>query len=250
VTRELAAARLQSDVVAAVSHEFRTPLTTLRQLTEALTDDRLPSESRRHTYYAALARQTDRLRRLVESLLDFGRLEAGSSPYRMVPLDAMPFVRGVTAEFAAESAARGVDVDIQTSGADALVLADREALANALWNLLDNAVKYSPDCRTIAVVVECESNRVAIRVRDRGFGIPPGEQRQIFGRFVRGSRAKADGIKGTGIGLSIVQHVVAAHGGDVQVQSEPGTGTTFTIWLPMAPVAREKQNSVSWQESS
>ncbi len=232
MSREMAAARLQSDFVAAVSHEFRTPLTTLRQLTEILGDNRLASESRRHTYYAALARQTDRLQRLVESLLDFGRMEAGSSPYRFEPVEVMAFVRTVSAEFAAESMARGSDIDIQISGSEASVNADRDALANSLWNLLENAVKYSPGCRTIWVVVDSDPDRVAIRVRDQGFGIPREEQGRIFEKFVRGARATTDRIKGTGIGLSIVQHVVAAHGGEVEVESEPGAGSTFTMWFP------------------
>src|SRR5262249_33141522 len=93
VTRELAVARLQSDFVSSVSHEFRPPLTTLRQLTEILNDGRITQEERRRNYYQAMARQTERLHRLVESLLDFGRMEAGNSPYRLEPLDACAFVR-------------------------------------------------------------------------------------------------------------------------------------------------------------
>jgi signal transduction histidine kinase len=233
VTRELAVARLQSDFVSAVSHEFRTPLTSLRQLTEILLDRRITDEERRHTYYAALARQTERLHRLVESLLDFGRMEAGASPYRFEALEACSWIRSVAEQFESEVAGRGYHVEINTNGAVATIAGDREALANALWNLLDNAVKYSPESRTVWVNVEREEGRLAIRVRDQGLGIAPGEQKEIFRKFVRGSGAKVEGIKGTGIGLAMVNHIVKAHGGEVSVESQPGAGSTFTVLLPV-----------------
>jgi len=233
VGRELAVARLQSDFVAAVSHEFRTPLTSMRQLTEILTDGRVAAEERRLDYYRALGRQTDRLQRLVENLLDFGRMEAGTSPYRLEPLDACALVRTVIDDFGHDAAGRGVHVDLEMAEGAAIVAGDRDALTNALWNLLDNAVKYSPDCPTVWVTVERSAGRLLIRVRDRGLGIPREEQRTIFDRFVRGTRARTEGIKGTGIGLAMVRHIVRAHGGEVDVDSAPGTGSTFTIGLPM-----------------
>jgi signal transduction histidine kinase len=233
MARELAVARLQSDFVSAVSHEFRTPLTSLRQLTEILNDDRIVNEDRRRTYYQALARQTERLHRSVESLLDFGRMEAGTSPYRVEPLEACAFVRAVVGEFEMEAAGRGYHVELDVNGARTTITGDREALTNALWNLLDNAVKYSLECRTVWVAVEREDRRLAIRVRDKGLGIPAGEQKEIFRRFVRGAAAKAGNIKGTGIGLAMVHHIVKAHGGEVCLSSEPGSGSTFTVLLPI-----------------
>ena len=233
VARELAVARLQSDFVSAVSHEFRTPLTSMLQLTEILNDGRLASEDRRRTYYQALTRQTERLHRLVESLLDFGRMEAGTSPYRMEPLDACAFVRSVVEDFEAEAVGRGYHVELELNGTKSVIAADRAALTNALWNLLDNAVKYSPECRTVWVDVERDGPLLAIRVRDHGLGIPGDEQQDIFRKFVRGTAAKAENIKGTGIGLSMVQHIVTAHGGKVRLSSAPGAGSTFTLLLPV-----------------
>jgi signal transduction histidine kinase len=233
VMRELAVARLQSDFVSAVSHEFRTPLTSLRQLTEILSDGRIASEDRRQAYYQALARQTERLHRLVEGLLDFGRMESGTSPYRPQPLDGCAFVRAVVEEFEAEVSSRGYHVELAVNGTSATIAGDREALTNALWNLLDNAVKYSIECRTVWVSVEREARRLAICVRDRGLGIPAAEQKEIFRKFVRGMAAKSQNIKGTGIGLAMVQHVVTAHGGEIRVASEPGAGSTFTMLLPI-----------------
>jgi signal transduction histidine kinase len=231
VSRELAVARLQSDFVAAVSHEFRTPLTTLRQLSEMLADRPNASEERRVAYYGALRRQTERLHRLVESLLDFGRMEAGSSLYRFTPVNASSFVRDVVGQFSAESAAvHRIDVDV---AGDAVISGDREALANVLWNLLDNAIKYSPTAEAVRVEVTVEGAHLAIRVRDDGFGIPHGEQRDIFGKFVRGAFARAQGIRGTGIGLAMVHHIVESHGGRITVDSVPGQGSTFTMLLPI-----------------
>ena len=232
VSRELAVARLQSDFVSAVSHEFRTPLTSLHQFTEILVeDDDLPVAERR-SFYEALARATRRLTRLVESLLDFGRMEAGARPYRLEPLDAAQFAAAVAAEFRQEVSAQGFLIECHTPAGAVPVRADKDALAQALWNLLDNAVKYSGDSRTVRLEVE-RNEEVIIRVRDQGLGIPASEQKQVLRKFVRGSAAKACGIKGTGIGLTIVRHIVEAHGGRLALESEPGKGSTFTILLPI-----------------
>ncbi|MGH9554913.1 MAG: histidine kinase dimerization/phospho-acceptor domain-containing protein, partial [Terriglobales bacterium] len=162
VTRELEVARLQSDFVSAVSHEFRTPLASLRQLSELLTDDRVPSEKRRQEYYQALRRESERLYRLVETLLDFGRMEAGARQYRFELLETESFFRSVAEEFAQEAGGRGYHVEIAQQGRLPRVHADREALTRALWNLLDNAVKYSPQNKTVWADAACENGQVAI----------------------------------------------------------------------------------------
>jgi signal transduction histidine kinase len=235
VSRELAVARLQSDFVAAVSHEFRTPLTTMGQMTEMLIDGRAPDDARQRRYLLALSRQTDRLRRLVESLLDFGRMEAGTSPYRRQPLDVSEWIGTVVEQFRQDSASRGHRIHLRLSTGRTNILGDRDALTNALWNVLDNAVKYSPNAADVWIDVHRSQEQIAIEVRDAGLGIARDEQRDIFRRFVRGTRAKADNISGTGIGLAIVRHVVAAHDGDVTVRSAPDEGSTFTLTLPAAP---------------
>jgi signal transduction histidine kinase len=231
VSRELAAARLQSDFVSAVSHEFRTPLTSMRQFTEMLVEDEnLPAEKRR-AYCAAQERATRRLSRLVESLLDFGRMEAGARPYRLERLDVGRLIKATAEEFMQENNSASLAIDWSVPDDGPMVKADREALAQALWNLLDNAVKYSGDNPVVHLEVEA-GNPVAIRIRDRGVGIPPSEKERIFRKFVRGSGAITCGVKGTGIGLAMVKHIVDAHGGKVLVASEPGQGSTFTIVLP------------------
>jgi signal transduction histidine kinase len=181
-----------------------------------------------------MQRETDRLQRLVEGLLDFARMEAGALEFHRVPLVVGDLVREVVAQFREALAADGWTVEL----ADELtgpvrVCADAEALSRALWNLLDNAAKYSPDHRTVWVTVRREDGAVAIAVRDRGLGIAPAERAAIFDKFVRGASAGRVGTKGTGIGLAMVRHIVRAHGGTVAVESEPGAGSTFTLRLPV-----------------
>ena len=237
IERELAVARLQTDFVAAVSHEFRTPLTSLKHVTELLEeDDGLPpgpEQERRKTFYSALSRNTERLHRLVESLLDFSRMETGRKPWNFELMDAGTMVSGVAAEFQKEVASSGVEVDVAIEQAGAYSLkADAAALGHALWNLLDNAVKYSPQSRSVHVVVGRHPRGVAISVRDEGLGIPVQERREIFRKFVRGRKATELGIKGTGLGLALVAHIVSAHGGAIEVESEEGKGSTFRLVLP------------------
>jgi signal transduction histidine kinase len=236
VSRELAVARLQSDFVAAVSHEFRTPLTSLRQFTDMLREQPTLDEGRRRVAYDAQSRATDRLTRLVETLLDFGRMQVGARRYVFEPVDCKELVGRVVDDFRGEARATGHDVDFRATG-DACIDIDDEAMSRALRNLLDNAVKYSPEPSRVEVGLDHRNGEVLISVRDRGIGIPYHERGEIFAKFHRGEQARIRGIKGTGIGLAMVDEIVAAHHGRVDVDSEPGRGTTFTIALPVRGVA-------------
>jgi signal transduction histidine kinase len=224
---------MQSDFVAAVSHDFRTPLTSLRQYSELLASGRVASDEHRRKYYGFLVQESQRLQRLVEGLLDFGRMEAGAKEFNLEPLPARPWVEEVTAEFQREVEEDGYQVDVDWRGPDVTLSADRMAMSQALWNLLDNAVRYSPDSRTVGVEVERETRHLLIHVRDRGLGIKPEERRKIFEKFVRGSAALCRSTEGTGLGLTMVRHTVEAHGGTISVESEPEQGSTFTISLPV-----------------
>ena len=232
MTRELETARLQSDFVAAVSHEFRTPLTSLRQFTDLLADGRQSSQEDRDQYYGALRRGTQRLTRLVENLLDFGRMDAGSHEVILQAVPAKDLVQRVVAEFQEEVQNRGYQVGLAWHGDEAVVHADATALERALWNLLDNAVKYSPRSRTIWVRGDVEDGRLVLSVRDQSIGIPKDEQSEVFRKFVRGAAATASAVKGTGLGLTLVRQIVEAHGGQVRLESRPGEGSTFSIVLP------------------
>jgi signal transduction histidine kinase len=231
VARELAAARLQADFVATVSHEFRSPLTSMKHLLEMLEDGAVPGEERRQRYYRVLSGETERLRQLVENLLDFRRMEEGKIEFRLEPLDASGLVEQVAEDFGAQLASRDRLV-VSLDGRETRVKGDRAALGRALLNLLDNAAKYSPETAPIHLGLTVDREHVLISVRDQGPGIPPGERKAIFGKFYRGAGAAKSGVKGTGIGLATVSHIVRAHHGEIRLNSIPGEGSTFTIELP------------------
>ncbi|MBI3681173.1 MAG: hypothetical protein HY235_12355 [Acidobacteria bacterium] len=232
VAREFALARLQSDFVSAVSHEFRTPLTTIRQLTEMLHKRRVPDEAKRDEYYDLLGRESERLQRLVEDLLDFRRMEAGAIEFSFEPLDPAGLLRGVVADFQQRAGPEGYHVELTAASDVPPIRGDRASLRRAVWNLLENALKYSPGCRTIWVELGEHAKQVAIRVRDQGIGIPLNEQASVLKKFVRGREAKSANIPGTGLGLAMVHQIVRSHGGRVEVRSRPGEGSTFTLLLP------------------
>jgi signal transduction histidine kinase len=246
VSRELAVARLQADFVSAVSHEFRSPLTTLRSISEMLERGRVPSQERKQRYYELLARETARLHRMVEDLLDFGRMEAGVHRYQLRPADAAALVSQTISEFQEEHSAAGFEIEL--SGVrSAPVMADAEALRRAVRNLLDNAAKYSPNSQRIEVEVRVEDGQVCIAVQDHGMGISPEDLKRIFRKFERGAAAKASSIRGTGLGLAMVHAIVRAHHGTVRVESEVNCGATFTLSLPCASAAEQ---GMAWHASS
>jgi signal transduction histidine kinase len=230
--REFALARMQSDFVSAVSHEFRTPLTSMRLITEALVDARIPDPQRLGDSYESLARATQRLHRLVEDLLDFRRMESGAVEFHMQSMNASLAVLSVAEEFRKEVVEHGFTIRVNAEAA-ARIRADESAFSRALWNLLDNAAKYSGYCRDIEVSLKRDGANMCVSVADGGIGIAPEDRGRLFTKFYRGAEARRSGIPGTGIGLAMVAQIAAAHGGGVSVVSEPGRGSTFTMSLPL-----------------
>lgn len=230
VSREVTLARLQADFVSAVSHEFRTPLASMRLLSELLAAGRVPFETRRQQYYESLAAESRRLQRLVEHLLEFGRLEAGSRPYHIEPVDPRALMESVVADFLSRLGPSNCRIEVGGE-AEAPVLADRNAMTLVLHNLIDNAVKYSGG-RSVRLYCEPEGDRIAFSVSDEGPGISADDQQRIFQKFVRGASAAATNVKGTGLGLAIVKLIVSGHGGEIRVNSQPAGGSIFTVILP------------------
>ncbi|MCX6559377.1 MAG: HAMP domain-containing sensor histidine kinase [Candidatus Aminicenantes bacterium] len=236
VKRELEIARLRADFVSTVSHEFRSPLTGIRQLGSMLLDGRVPDSEKQRGYFKMIVQESDRLSRLVENILDFSRMEEGRKEYRFAPLDPTPWLRTVVADFVTEFAANGAAVEADIPDGLPLISADREALGSAVRNLLDNAVKYSPGSKTVWLDAGAEGDAVKISVRDKGVGISEHDQKHIFDRFYRAEAEISKRVKGVGLGLSLVKHVVTAHGGTVECRSRAGEGSDFIIRLPAAPV--------------
>jgi signal transduction histidine kinase len=225
VRREAEFSRLQSEFVATVSHEFRSPLTGIRQLAELLDSDIVKTGDRRGEYYRLILQESDRLAHLVENLLDFSRLEAGRKQYRMEAIDSSAWL--------VETAAGSRNPRLRTEIPAGLpaVRGDRAALASAVGNLMDNAMKYSPPETAVHLAAHAVGGRLSISVTDHGPGIAPEEQARIFERFYRGGGELSKQVKGAGIGLSLVKRIVEDHGGNVAVMSRPGVGSTFTIDL-------------------
>ncbi|HXS97836.1 MAG TPA: ATP-binding protein [Candidatus Limnocylindrales bacterium] len=232
LNREFAVAQLQSDFVAAVSHEFRTPLTSIRQLTEMLARGRMPNEQHKQRAYELMLGESDRLRRLVDALLDLRRMQARQYEFRSEKLEAAEWSRAVAEEFQGTVRESGYLVEFRAPDEPLPIRGDREALGGALWNLLDNAVKYSPAAKQVEVSVSSRNGRVEVQVRDYGSGIAKEDLKHVFARFYRGANARRDGAGGTGIGLATVKEIVEAHGGTVLVRSEVGSGSEFTMVLP------------------
>jgi signal transduction histidine kinase len=237
VNRELRVARLQSDFVAAVSHEFRTPLTAMCHLTELLEDGQA-APGRVAQYHRVLAKESRRLHAMVESLLDFGRIEAGRRTYELTEIDAVSFVTEMVREFReqrAEDAPRLHLMPPESNEAPLLIHVDRGALTVALRNLIDNAIKYSPATGNVTVSVKPDGRFVGISVDDKGPGVSKVETHEIFRKFTRGAAARTMNVKGTGIGLTLAAEIVRAHGGRLELTSEPGRGSRFTTFLPLQP---------------
>jgi len=222
---------VRRDFVANVSHELKTPIGALALLAETLasTDD---SETAR-VLSDQLLRETDRLVRIVDDLLDLSQIEAQEAPTRdRVPVhvlleDAVERVRPL-------ALARGMTLRYVPPPMNLAVNCDRTKLLGAVTNLLDNAIKYSDEGRTVELRSERDADQIVIVVRDHGIGIPSRDLERIFERFYRVDKARSRVTGGTGLGLSIVRHVAQVHGGDVTVESAEGEGSTFRLALPLA----------------
>ena len=227
----------KSDFVAAVSHEFRTPLTAMCHLAEMLEGGGTPPD-RLLLYYQAIGRESRRLHAIVERLLDFGRIDAGRRGYQFVDTDATEFVNHVVADCRDHEPSSAHRIDWQApsdQARDAVrIRADRDALAIALRNLLDNASKYSPESSMVRVSIEQRGAFVGIAVEDEGVGIPKdssSDLSQVRPRLA----ARTLNVKGTGIGSTIAERIVKAHGGRLDLESKPGRGSRFTAFLPIQP---------------
>jgi two-component system, OmpR family, phosphate regulon sensor histidine kinase PhoR len=232
--RHLRVARLKTDLVAAASHELRTPLASMRVLVDGLLADTHVDAAKTREYLEMMAVENARLSRLIENFLTFSRLDRGRYPFAIVPAEPSAIVTSaVEAVRDRLPATSTLEVDVEPTLP--LVMVDAEAVGTALVNLLDNALKYTPDLKKI-IVRACRDGDgfVQFVVSDNGIGIPVREQRRIFRRFYRVDQRLARETGGVGLGLSIVELIARGHGGTVTVRSEPGEGSTFTMRVPRA----------------
>ncbi len=233
IRRERRANELKSDFISNVSHELKTPLSIITMFGEMLANGRTKSAEQATEYAEIIFRESVRLDRLIENVLDFAKIERGMGVYEFAEADLAEVVTRAV-DLAArrlQTAEMTIDVDLQSDLP--LVKLDANALTLAVLNLIDNAIKYAATGKRIALKLERTDQRVVLSIRDWGPGIDRDEQLRIFERFYRAKAMRLRPIRGSGIGLALVQHIARAHGGDVSVTSTPGDGATFQLWLPI-----------------
>jgi signal transduction histidine kinase len=233
VSRELALAKLKSDFVSNVSHELRTPLSLIRLYAETLELGRLSSPGKHQEYYEIIRKESERLSSLINNILDFSRIEAGKKEYSFRETDMADLVRSTLDSYRFEIEQSGFQFEQKIDNNLPPLRVDREAIARSLLNLVNNAVKYSATEKYLGVHLYQRNGGVNLEVVDHGIGIPLKEQLKIFEKFYRVGDPLVHNTKGSGLGLSLVRHIVQAHGGVVAVESAPGRGSKFIITLPV-----------------
>ena len=234
VSKEMALARLKSDFVSNVSHELRTPLALIRLYAETLELGRITTEEKKQQYYCIIRKESERLTALINNILDFSRIEAGRKEYEFRKTDIAELVRNTLDSYRYQIEQQGFAFEENIDSNLPAVPVDREAIARALVNLVNNALKYSTDEKFLGVSLYRENGVVKLEVADHGIGIERRDQSKIFEKFYRAGDPLVHNTKGSGLGLSLVRHITQAHGGEIAVESTPGKGSRFILSLPLA----------------
>ncbi|MET0593947.1 MAG: ATP-binding protein [Polyangiaceae bacterium] len=230
VRREANLSKLQSDFVSKVSHELRTPLTSIRMFTETLQLRRGDTELENRCV-EALGKESLRLQTLIDRLLEWGRMESGRRSFVKRETDVKKVVEAAIHAFEPVREQREVSLEVDIAPNLPVIMADHDALVDAVVNLLSNAYKYGGDPRRIVVSANSHESKVRISVKDNGGGIPHSEHKRIFQKFYRVDDRLAREKEGSGLGLAIVEHIIRAHGGRIELESAPGKGSTFSLIL-------------------
>ncbi len=233
VVHEMEVLKIKSDFVSSVSHEFKTPLTSIKTLTERLMAGKVKDKARMNRYFSVISQDTDKLTRLVGNILDFAKIEEGKKEYDFEETDMSKWLDQTIENFRNENLQREIKINTRIPADIYYLKIDKNALAMAINNLLDNAIRASTKKNEIEVIVNKNENSLIIKVKDYGIGIPHGELDKIFEKFYQGSNAIRLSTKGTGLGLTLVRHTIEAHGGEVLVESKINQGSTFTLLLPI-----------------
>jgi len=233
VAREIESARTKADFAANVSHELRSPITHIRLKGEALQLGLCFNDEERQDHYDAIVRESERLSRLVDNVLDFSAIERGAKRYIFRPEDVKSLLEGTMLSITGSFEIANATIELELDDALPVVWVDREAISQVIINLVSNAVKYGGDEKYVQLSAQLRQKGIEISVSDRGIGIAPDETDKVFGNFYRSTDKNVRKEKGTGIGLTIVRYIVTAHGGTISVKSTLGKGTTFSIQLPL-----------------
>ena len=232
--REARLAQAKSNFVANVSHELKTPLSLLSLFSEILELGRVKNEEKRTEYYRIIRHESLRLNKMIDNILDFSKIEAGRKTYHFAESDMAKVIENVLSSYRYQIVNSGFNIQTNIQPDLPPVLIDRDAMAQAISNLVDNAIKYSRDVKQLSITTETRGSDLSIEIADHGIGIPRAEQAKVFEKFYRVGNGLVHDVKGSGLGLSLVKHIIEAHQGTISVESDVGKGSRFTILLPLA----------------
>lgn len=233
MSRELELARMKSDFVSTVSHEFRSPLTSIRQLAEMLQSGRVLSDERRKRYYDVILEQSERLSLMVSNILDLARIDEQRFNLEYEQVDMKQLLNSIVMRVRNQREVEDISIALNIDDELPLASVDPGAIAHIMSNLIDNAIKYSSERPKVTIAAHSDHHDIVITVEDQGVGIPKGETEKVFERFYRTGDEFTRKVKGSGLGLALVRELVHAHGGTIKLSSEPHKGSTFTIRLPL-----------------
>ena len=242
---ELKLARQKTDFVSNVSHELKTPLTSIRMFSELLAEGRVSDATKRHSYQQIISAEAARLTRLINNILDFSRMERGEKKYNFQPCDLVEIVRATAETFRPHFETNGFKFECELPEARISARGDADALSQIIVNLLSNAEKYSNGGREVILQLRLRAlplPHAEIRVSDRGSGVPRGSEEKIFEKFYRAHDSLGGGIQGSGLGLTIARQIARAHGGDVVFEPREGGGSCFILRLPIQPIATTNEH--------
>jgi len=248
--RQLELAQLKSGFVSNVTHELKTPIALIRLAVETLELRRVSSPEEADKFIASIGRETERLSRLVDNILDFARLEAGQQSFRFDVVDVNELIRETIETFEPRLQAQNFVLETDVPEGLPAVRGDGIALSHCLMNLLDNAMKYSKARRELKVAAGVRGEYVTVSVTDRGIGISAADQKRVFEKFVRLETGLVHDVRGAGLGLSLVDQIIRAHGGRIELVSSLGQGSTFTLVLPVASGAEQGETEPSRKTGS
>jgi len=244
LNRQLATSRQKTDFVSNVSHELKTPLTSIRMFSELLAEDRVGEPEKRRAYLQIITAETARLTRLINNVLDFSRLERGEKKYQFAHCDLVGIVHETIESYRPHLEQEGFKLECALPSGPVRVNGDRDALAQVIVNLLSNAEKYSGPGKEITVELRLRADPIPhaeLRVLDRGAGVPRGCEEKIFEQFYRAHDSLSSGIQGSGLGLTLARQIARAHAGEVVYEQREGGGSCFALRLPVIPEPPEER---------
>jgi two-component system, OmpR family, phosphate regulon sensor histidine kinase PhoR len=229
LNKEMRLAQQKTDFVTNVSHELRTPLALISMFAETLMLGRAKNEEKKQEYTELIYKEASRLTTIVNRILNFAKIEANKRTYALANMDAVALLKEIMEDYSHHLRQNGFEYQLEVGEKPIYIEADKDAIYEAVVNLLDNAVKYSTDVKNLKISLLDDGQEIHIAVEDKGMGIPNQKQEAIFDKFYRVTEGDLYTVKGTGLGLAIVKHIMQAHGGDVKVKSELGQGSIFSL---------------------